>query len=58
MRLEVDHVPLGDRAEHAVRIRAGFLLYHSYVVTFHERLRQAQIPVKPGGTFCWKELSS
>jgi transcriptional regulator with XRE-family HTH domain len=26
----------GDRAEHAVRARTGFLLYHCYVVPLHE----------------------
>ena len=36
MRLEVDHVHLGDRAEHAVRIGAGFLLYHCHVSAVHE----------------------
>jgi hypothetical protein len=36
VRLEVDHVRLGDRAEHAVVCRAGFLLDHGHVGAFHE----------------------
>jgi hypothetical protein len=37
MRLEGDHAPLGDRAEHAVRIGTGFLLDHVDVAAVQER---------------------
>ena len=36
VRLEVDHVHLGDRAENAVGSRTSFLLDHCHVITFHE----------------------
>jgi hypothetical protein len=56
VRLEVDYVRLGDRAEHAVGSRAGFLLDHRHVVTFDEGWRQAQVVVEPGRVPRWTRL--
>jgi hypothetical protein len=56
MRLEVDQMHLGDRAEEAIRTPTCFLLDHAYIVALHEGRRWAQIPVKQGGASPETEL--